>query len=95
MDLLLDRAEAYIMQDKLEEASHDLQAYWNNSIETFSDKDKESYTPNTSRSSPTTSLRLTSVTLRLLRSLTALTTGTSCQRTSLQASRLVLLQFLT
>lgn len=45
MDLLLDRAEAYIMKEELTNASHDLQAYWNNSIETFSDKDKESYYP--------------------------------------------------
>ena len=43
MDLLLERAEAYIMKDDLANASHDLQAYWNNSIETFSEKDKESF----------------------------------------------------
>ena len=33
------------MKNELENASHDLQAYWNNSIETFSEKDKESYYP--------------------------------------------------
>ena len=45
MGLLLERAEAYIMKNDLEKAAHDLKAYWNNSIETFSDKDKESYYP--------------------------------------------------
>ena len=45
MNLLLERAEAYIMKNDLEKAAHDLKAYWNNSIETFSDKDKESYYP--------------------------------------------------
>ena len=43
MDVLLERAEAFIMKGDLAKASHDLQAYWNNSIETFSEKDKESY----------------------------------------------------
>ena len=43
MDLLLERAEAYIMKNDLDKAGHDLMAYWNNSIETFSDKDKESF----------------------------------------------------
>lgn len=43
MGLLLERAEAYIMKNDLVNASHDLQAYWNNSIETFSEKDKESF----------------------------------------------------
>ena len=43
MDLLLERAEAYIMKNELAKASHDLQAYWNNSIETFSEKDKETF----------------------------------------------------
>jgi len=45
MNLLLERAEAYIMKNDLANASHDLQAYWNNSIETFSAKDKEAYYP--------------------------------------------------
>ena len=45
MNLLLERAEAYIMKNDLANASHDLQAYWNNSIETFSAKDKESFYP--------------------------------------------------
>jgi hypothetical protein len=45
MNLLLERAEAYIMKNDLANASHDLLAYWNNSIETFSAKDKESYYP--------------------------------------------------
>jgi hypothetical protein len=43
MELLLERAEAYIMKNDLASASRDLQAYWNNSINTFSEKDKESY----------------------------------------------------
>lgn len=43
MDLLLERAEAYIMKNDLANASHDLQAYWNNSIETFSEKDKATF----------------------------------------------------
>ena len=43
MDLLLERAEAYIMKGDLEKAGHDLKAYWNNSIETFSEEDKKNY----------------------------------------------------
>ena len=43
MNLLLERAEAYIMKNDLTNASKDLIAYWNNSFETFSDKDKDSY----------------------------------------------------
>lgn len=45
MNLLLERAEAYIMKNDLVNAGHDLKAYWNNSIATFSEKDKESYYP--------------------------------------------------
>lgn len=43
MDLLLERAEAHIMKGELEKAGHDLKAYWNNSIETFSEEDKKNY----------------------------------------------------
>ena len=43
MDLLLERAEAHIMKGELDKAGHDLMAYWNNSIETFSDEDKKNY----------------------------------------------------
>lgn len=43
MDLLLERAEAYIMKGDLVNAGHDLKAYWNNSIETFSEKDKKNF----------------------------------------------------
>ena len=42
-DLLLERAEAYIMKGDLEKAGHDLKAYWNNAIETFSEDDKKNY----------------------------------------------------
>ncbi len=43
MDLLLERAEANIMLGNLSDAGHDLKAYWNNSISSFSDRDKKSY----------------------------------------------------
>lgn len=43
MDLLLERAEAYIMLGNLENAGHDLKAYWNNSLNSFSDRDKKSF----------------------------------------------------
>lgn len=43
MDLLLERAEASLMLGNLADASHDLQAYWNNSINSFSDRDKKTY----------------------------------------------------
>lgn len=43
MDLLLERAEANIMLNNLADASQDLQTYWNHSINSFSDRDKISY----------------------------------------------------
>ena len=43
MDLLLERAEANIMLGNLTDASADLQAYWNTSINSFSDRDKKAY----------------------------------------------------
>ena len=43
MDLLLERAEANVMLGNLDDAGHDLKAYWNNSINSFSDRDKKSY----------------------------------------------------
>jgi len=43
MDVLLERAEAYIMKGELDKAGHDLMAYWNNSIDTFSEEDKKNY----------------------------------------------------
>lgn len=43
MDLLLERAEANIMLGNLADAGHDLKAYWNNSINSFSDRDKKAY----------------------------------------------------
>lgn len=43
MDLLLERAEANIMLGNLTDAGHDLKAYWNNSLNSFSDRDKKSY----------------------------------------------------
>ncbi len=43
MNLLLERAEAYIMKNDLTNASHDLMAYWNNSIDSFHEKDKQSF----------------------------------------------------
>jgi len=42
-NLLLERAEAKIMLKNYEGAQEDLMAYWNNSIESFSEADKKAY----------------------------------------------------
>ena len=42
-NLLLERAEAYIMLGRYEEAARDLKYYWNNSINTFSPADRDAY----------------------------------------------------
>jgi hypothetical protein len=42
-ELLLERAEAKIMLARYDDAANDLMAYWNNSINSFSEKDYKAY----------------------------------------------------